>query len=117
MQSRQVFSRIKGNKPEICFSGQEEVTPPAEIPKKMRSLLEEFKGVVHGELPEEISPMRDIQHPIKKASLTNLPHCRMNIKASKVLKEKVQLKLEKINAKYKATADRKDGRNSLRKKI
>jgi len=39
---------------------KEEVTPPAEIFKKMRPLLEEFKGVVHDEFPEGLQPMRDI---------------------------------------------------------
>jgi len=41
---------------------KEEITPLAEIPEKMRPLLEEFNGVVHDELPEGLPPMRDIQH-------------------------------------------------------
>jgi len=43
---------------------KEEVTPPAEIPEKMRPLLEEFKKVMHDELLEGLPPMRDIQHHI-----------------------------------------------------
>jgi len=87
MQWRRVFSGIKRNK-----AGQGKITPPAEIPEKMRSLLEEFEGVMHNELPEELPPMREIQYHINlipKASLPNLPHYWMNLKESKVLKEKV----------------------------
>jgi len=43
---------------------KEEVTLLSEIPKKLRPLLEEFNGVVHDELPEGLSPMRDIQYHI-----------------------------------------------------
>jgi len=71
----------------------------------MRSLLEEFKGVMHDELLEGLSPMNDIQHHISKASLHNLSHYRMNLNESEVLMKKIRLKLEKINAKYKATSD------------
>ena len=94
-----------------------EVTPPAEIFKKMRLLLEEFKGVVHDELLKGLSPMKDIQYHVLKASLPKCPHYWMNPEESEVLKEKIRLKLEKINAKYKATAHKKSRRNSLRKEI
>jgi len=41
-----------------------EVTQTARIPDKMKPLLEEFKGVVHDELPEGLPPMKDIQHTL-----------------------------------------------------
>ena len=78
---------------------KKEVTPLAEIPEKMRPLLEEFKWVIHDELPKGLPPMRHIQHHISEATLSNLSYYRMNLKENEVLKEKVRLKLEKINAK------------------
>ena len=39
---------------------KKEVTPLVEIPKKIKPLLEEFKGIVHDELPKGLPPMRDI---------------------------------------------------------
>ena len=40
----------------------EEVSPTTEILEKIELALEEFKEVVHDELTEELSPMRDIQY-------------------------------------------------------
>jgi len=54
------FVESKETKQKFALVVKEEVTPPAEIPKKMRPLLEEFKGVMHDELPEGLQPMRDI---------------------------------------------------------
>ena len=71
---------------------KEEVTPPAEIPEKMRLLLEKFKGVVHNELLKGLQPIKDIQHYIDLipgASLSNLSHYQINLKKSEVLKENV----------------------------
>ena len=73
----------------------------------MRPLLEEFKRVAHDELLERLPVIRDIQHYILGASLPNLSYYQMNPMESKILKAKIWLKLEKINAKYKATTDEK----------
>ena len=67
----------KETKQRFALVVKEEVTPPVEMPKKMRPLFEEFKGVVHDELPEGLPPIRDISYHndlIPKASLLNLPH-------------------------------------------
>jgi len=37
-----------------------EVGPAIEVPEKMKPMLEEFQRIVHDELPDEVSPMRDI---------------------------------------------------------
>jgi len=50
----------KETKQKFALVVKEEVTPPADIPKKMRPLLEEFKGVVHDDVPEGLQPVRDI---------------------------------------------------------
>ena len=62
---------------------------------------------MNDELPEGSPPMRDFQHYIPGESLPNHSHYQINPKESEVLKENVQLKLEKINAKYKAATDKK----------
>ena len=72
---------------------KKEVTLPIEMTKKMRSLLEEFKGVVHHELMEGLSPIKGIPHHndlILEASLLNPSHYRMHPKESEVLKEEIK---------------------------
>ena len=41
-----------------------EVNPAIEVPEKMKPMLEEFQRIVHNELPDELLPIRDIQHHI-----------------------------------------------------
>jgi len=73
---------------------KEKVAPSIEVPEKMKPMLEEFKTVVHDdELPEGLSPMRNIQHHIDlipQASLLDLSYYLMNHKESEVLREKVE---------------------------
>jgi len=62
MQTIQDIDGIKRNKEQICFVVKKKVAPSIEVPEKMKPVLEEFKEVVHDELPEELLPMRDNQH-------------------------------------------------------
>jgi len=87
MQPRWVLGGIQGDKVTICFGSQREVGLAIKVPKKIKPMLEEFQRIVHDELPDEMPPMRDIQHHIDlipEASLHNLPHYWVNPKESEV---------------------------------
>ena len=53
-----------------------------QISGHIKSILEEFFGILPKDLPGELPPMRDIQHVIDLVpgvTLPNLPHYKMNI--------------------------------------
>ena len=52
-----------------------------EQPPEVIEILEEFKDVFPEELPDQLPPLRNIQHAIDLipgSTITNLPHYRMN---------------------------------------
>ena len=70
----------------------------AQILMEVRTLLEEFDDVIHGDLSMELPSMRNIQHHIDlipSVCLPNVPHYRMGSKKNKILREKVEELLTK----------------------
>ena len=68
------------------------------IPFEVIPVIEEFIDVLSEYLPDQLPPMRDIQHTIDlvpRASLSNLPHYRINLIEHAELKRQVDKLLNK----------------------
>ena len=56
------LAESKEMKQRFAFIVKEEVGPSVEVFEKMNPIMEKFQRIVHDELPDELPPMRDIQH-------------------------------------------------------
>uniref|UniRef100_A0A2N9GME3 Reverse transcriptase n=1 Tax=Fagus sylvatica TaxID=28930 RepID=A0A2N9GME3_FAGSY len=102
--SHKAFERVANQESVVLVLVAREV--PLEIPlalheeppEEVKSVLNEFQDVFPEDLPDQLPPMRDIQHAIDfvpGATLPNLPHYRLNPTAHAELQRQVDALLQK----------------------
>jgi hypothetical protein len=86
--AKQEFIREMLDADQVYLLYGEECSPMNIIPEAITGLLEEFVDVFPKDPPEELPPLRDIQHQIDlvpRSSLPNRPHYHMSPKEHKQL--------------------------------
>ena len=81
--AKREFIREMLNADQVYLLYDKECNPTKIIPEAVTGLLEEFPNVFPKDLPEELPPLRNIQHQIDLvpgSSLPNRPHYRMSPK-------------------------------------
>jgi hypothetical protein len=102
--SHKAFERVANQESVVLVLVAREV--PLEIPlalheeppEEVKSVLNDFQDVFPEDLPDQLPPMRDIQHAIDfvpGATLPNLPHYRLNPTAHAELQRQVDALLQK----------------------
>ncbi|RVW32882.1 Transposon Ty3-G Gag-Pol polyprotein [Vitis vinifera] len=97
-QSLDFFKQVKDPNFVVALvvKGQSEAT--INIPTKVQEVLADFPDLSPNELPNELPPMRNIQHHIDlvpRASLPNLPHYRMSPTEHEELQQQLNELLDK----------------------
>ena len=72
---------VKGSYVYVVILSLKSSSSSRQYPAEVQLLLKEFSDVFPGELPNKLSPMRDVQHTIDLvpgSTLPNLPHYRLN---------------------------------------
>ncbi|KAK8916854.1 hypothetical protein KSP39_PZI022196 [Platanthera zijinensis] len=98
LTERQFSHQMREGNVTYVLVGLESLITSVEIPTAVRPLISEFGDLTPDELPDELPPLRDIQHCIDLvpgAILPHLPHYRMSPREHEELRRQVSELLQK----------------------